>query len=84
MIQRQKFLRARSALMAATLLTGTFLTVLTLPADAHGGHGFGGRGPHGAGFAGGQRHGNDSYIEAASEERAKLLDTKLRSICRGC
>lgn len=55
--------------------------ILTLPADARGGHGFGGRG---AEFAGGHHHGNDSHIKAASDEREKLLDTKLKSICRGC
>jgi hypothetical protein len=46
MIQRQKLLQmsrmARSAFMASTLLTGTFLTVFTIPADARGGHGFAG------------------------------------------
>jgi hypothetical protein len=38
---------------------------------------------HGAEFAGGRRHGNDSYIKAASDEREKLLTTKLKGICRG-
>ena len=60
------------------------LAVCTLSAQARGGHGFEGRGEHGGQFAGGRRHGNDSYIKAASEEREKLLDTKLKSICRGC
>jgi hypothetical protein len=35
-------------------------------------------------FAGGHRHGNDEYIKAASEERDKLLNTQIQSICRGC
>jgi hypothetical protein len=70
--------------LAATILTGIFLTVLTLPAAARGGHGFGERGMHGAELAGGRRHGNDSYVKAASDEREKLLNTKLKSICRGC
>lgn len=47
------------------------------------GHGFAGTGLHGAHFAGGGRHGNDSYIRTASQEREKLL-AKLKDICRGC
>ena len=39
---------------------------------------------HGAEFAGGRRHGNDAYAKAASEERDRLLDTQIKSICRGC
>jgi hypothetical protein len=43
-----------------------------------GGHGmngeFAGHGAHGAEFTGG-RHGNDSYVKAASDEREKLLTT---------
>jgi hypothetical protein len=39
---------------------------------------------HGTEFAGGRRHGNDASIEAASDERDKLLNTKPKSICRGC
>jgi hypothetical protein len=54
------------------------------PAEARGGHGFGERGMHGSEFAGGRRRGNDNYVKAASEEREKPLNTKLKSICRGC
>jgi hypothetical protein len=36
---------------------------------------------HGAPFAGDRRH---AYIKAASDERDKLLNTKPKSICRGC
>jgi hypothetical protein len=73
--------------IAATSLT--LLAACTFAAQARGGHGFSGHGfeghgAHGEPFAGGRRHGNDSYIKAASEEREKLLDTKLKSICRGC
>jgi hypothetical protein len=39
---------------------------------------------HGAPFAGDRRHANDSYIKAASQERDKLLNTQIKSICRGC
>jgi hypothetical protein len=72
--------------IAATI---ALLAACTLSAQARGGHGFSGHGfegrdAHGEQFAGGRRHGNDSYIKAASEEREKLLDTKLKSICRGC
>jgi hypothetical protein len=42
-----------------------------------------GRSDRGTG-SGGRRHGNDSYMKAASEERNKLLSTQLKSICRGC
>ena len=38
----------------------------------------------GARSAGGCRRGNDSYIKAASDDRDKLLDTKIKSICHGC
>ena len=39
---------------------------------------------HGAEFAGDRRHGNDTYVNAASEERDRLLDKEIKSICRGC
>ena len=89
MIQRPKLLQmsrvAQSLAVAATVLTWIFiwifLTVFTLPADARGGHGFS---KHDAEFAGGRRRGNDSYVKAALDEREKLLNTKLKSICRGC
>jgi hypothetical protein len=35
-------------------------------------------------FAGDQRHANDDYVKAAAQEEDKLLDTKIKSICRGC
>jgi hypothetical protein len=38
----------------------------------------------GAPFANDRRHGNDAYVKPASEERNKLLTTKIKSICRGC
>jgi len=82
---------AFSALLAAGLATA-LLTMSTLSADARGhgfgghgmGHGVGGHGMHAAEFAGGRRHGNDTYINAASEERDRLLDKEIKSICRGC
>jgi hypothetical protein len=39
---------------------------------------------HGAPFAGDRRHGNDAYVRAASDERDRLLNTRIKSICRGC
>jgi hypothetical protein len=66
------------------------------PAVARSGHhgGFGGHhgmgggssgGSRGSGaFAGDQRHANDDYVKAAADEEDKLLDSKIKSICRGC
>ncbi len=73
-------------------LGAVLLTIIAFPAEARGGHGlgghgfghgFGGHGMHGAELAGG-RHGNDAYAKAASEERDRLLDKQIKSICRGC
>ena len=60
----------------------------------HGGSGHGGFGLHGtmgahtsmggADFAGDRQHANDSYVNAASAEGDKLLDTRIKSICTGC
>jgi len=52
-----------------------------------GSHGFSGHGMASAGRASlsaGGRHANDAYARAASEERERLLDTQIKSICRGC
>jgi hypothetical protein len=65
---------------------------MAAPADARSGHGFhhgfGGHEMHGGdgdgSFAGDRRHGNDAHVKAASEEEDKLLNTKIKSICRGC
>jgi hypothetical protein len=88
MVLRQKWLdAARSAAVAAGLVTA-LLASSALPASARGGHGFGrgmgAHGMHGAPFAGDRRHANDTYIKAASQERDKLLNTQIKSICRGC
>jgi len=90
--ERPDMMRAAlSALLAAGLATA-LLTISIGSADARGhgfgghglGHGVGGHGMHGAEFAGGRRHGNDTYTNAASEERDRLLDKEIKSICRGC
>lgn len=72
---------ARSVVIAVALVVPV---LAALPAEARGGHGFGERGAHGSEFAGGRRRGNDNYVKAASQEREKLLNTKLKGICRGC
>jgi len=41
-------------------------------------------GTAGTGFADDHRHANDAYTKAASDERDKLLDTRIKSICRSC
>lgn len=71
----------------------TLLAAATAPADARGGHGHGGGHSHGmhaggtmrgGGFASDKRHGDDAYTKAASDEEDRLLNSKLKSICRGC
>jgi hypothetical protein len=75
--------------IVTTILTVTLSAAFAVSAEARGGgqgygRGFVGHSMHGAHFVGGRRHGNDTYIKAASDERDKLLTTKLKSICRGC
>jgi hypothetical protein len=62
---------------------------MTAPAEARGGHGphHGSLAHHGQGggaFASDRRHGNDTYVNEATQEEDKVLDTKIKSICRGC
>jgi hypothetical protein len=89
---RQKYwMTACAAQAASASLMLALLALLPPSADARGFHG--GRAFHGeqtlpnaqgASSTGGRRRGNDAYMKAASEERDKLLNTKLKSICRGC
>jgi hypothetical protein len=66
-------------LAIAVTVAATFLASAAVTADAKHGP------PRAAGhFAGGQRHSDDTYTKAASEDRDKLLNSKLKSICRGC
>jgi hypothetical protein len=91
---QQQFLVPRAARLAfvAAGLVMALLGPSLLPAEARGGHGFGrgiahgfgGHGMHGAQLAGDRRHGNDAYTQAVSDEHDKLLNSKLKSICRGC
>ena len=86
-------MRVRLMMLTLALLGG----VAAPPAaDARGGrhgglgghHGMGagsGGGMRGSGtFASDQRHANDDYVKAATQEEDKLLDTKIKSICQGC
>jgi len=82
------FISIAGSSVAAAALALAFLAMSALSVDARGGHGFGhafaGQGMHGPQFAGGRHHGNDDYIKAASQERDKLLNTQIKTICRGC
>jgi hypothetical protein len=80
--------------MRTITTTGLVLAVLaaSIPAaDARGGHGamhthsmhVGGASGAG-GFAADRRHADDPYTKAASDEEDRLLNSKLKSICRGC
>jgi hypothetical protein len=85
-------MRLKMTVLLPLALLG-FIAALA-PADARGGHHGGFRGHHGMGGGGGprgdgafasdQRHANDDYVKAAAEEEDKLLDSKIKSICRGC
>jgi hypothetical protein len=37
-----------------------------------------------ASFADDRRRANDAYVKSASAERDRLLNTQIKSICRGC
>ncbi len=83
------------SIAAATGIAALLIGATVLPAAARGGHGLGhhfgghgfGRGFHSAGtssFASSGKRTDDPYVKAASDELDKLLDTKMKSICRGC
>jgi hypothetical protein len=91
MVQRQKRREVGRMMATAAIAAGLGAALLTASvpaADARGGHGFGrgigGHGMHGAPLAGDRRHANDAYTKAASDEQDKLLNARLKSICRGC
>jgi hypothetical protein len=90
-VQRQKWREVGRVVATAVNVAGlgaALLAASLLAADARGGHGFGrgfgGHGMHGASLAGDRRHANDASTKAASDERDRLLDTQIKSICRGC
>jgi hypothetical protein len=79
---------------AFALALGLSFVFLAPPAEArgggggfgrgfHGGHGIH-QGMHGGGLAGDRRHADDDYVKAESTERDRLLNTQIKSICRGC
>ena len=89
--QQAKFTRSRAAHVVAAAGSILILSMtMAAPANARGGHGFHhGSGGHemrdgGGSFASNHRRGNDAYVKAAAEEEDKLLNTKIKSICRGC
>jgi len=91
--QQAKFSRSVATRVIAAAGSILILSMaMAAPAEARGGHGFhyglGGPEMHGSdgggSFAGNRRHGNDAYVRAASKEEDKLLNTKIKSICRGC
>jgi hypothetical protein len=44
----------------------------------------GGDGTRGNAVASDERHANDDYVKSAERDEDKLLDSKIKSICRGC
>jgi hypothetical protein len=76
------------SILTITSLIALGVLIHVIPAEARGGHGFGRHyGAHrmaGGGFASDRRHGDDAYVKAAAEEEDKLLNTRVKSICRGC
>jgi hypothetical protein len=90
--QRAKFSRSAARLIAAVGSILILSMATAAPAEARAGHGFhhglGGHEMHGSdgggSFAGNRHHGDDAYVKAASDEEDKLLNTKIKSICRGC
>jgi hypothetical protein len=74
------------------LSTMLLASIALSPALARGGHGRSGH-QHGSGatahgsesgVAGGRQHGNDAEVKAAADENDRLLNNKIKSICRGC
>ena len=83
----------RPAVVAVALVALAGGLAIPHSADARGGHG-GGRGLHarhgggggmsGSGLASDRKHADDKYVKESSEELDKVLDTKIKNICRGC
>jgi hypothetical protein len=70
--------------LSILLSCAVILIALAAPADARGGGGYG-RGTVGdEHFVGGHGHRGGAHIKEAIEIRDKLLNTQLKSICRGC
>ena len=91
MVQQRKWREVGRMVATGAIAAGVGAALLaaSVPAaGARGGHGFGrgfgGHGMHGAPLAGDRRHANDAYTKAASDERDRLLNAQIKSICRGC
>jgi hypothetical protein len=81
---RRGVLRAMDTAVAIASMMG-----LMAPAEARGSHGLhhASRAHHGRGggsLASDRSHANDTYVNAATQDEDKVLDTKVKSICRGC
>lgn len=89
MITRQSWFSGFCATLAAAAIVASSIAPAAARGGGHGGfhHGLSGgyamRGGSGS-FAGDRRHANDTYVTAASKDLDKVLDTKIKSICRGC
>jgi hypothetical protein len=84
------FNRTRAARVTTAAATLIFVVsmIMVRPAEARGGHGFhhgfGEHGIRGGEFAGDRRQSYDAHMKAASQEEDKPLNSKIRSIYRGC
>jgi hypothetical protein len=77
---------ARRAFAISLMAIAAFVASYAHAAEMRGRHGLG-RSGHAmlrANSAGDHRTGNDTYAKAASRERDKSSDAKIKSICRGC
>jgi hypothetical protein len=75
------------ASLRATAVATCLMLAISGPALArrHGvHHGHGDHSMHAGASAVDRRHRDDADVKAASEEQDKLLDGKIKSICRGC
>jgi hypothetical protein len=65
------FNRTRAARVTTAAATSIFIVsmIMARPAEARGGH---------------RRHSDGAHMKAASQEEDKLLNSKIKSICRGC
>jgi hypothetical protein len=72
--------------LIAALGFGLLLAAASTVADARGGHRHHAGNQTGSttGSATGRKAGNDEHLRAASEEIDKVLDSKIKNICRGC
>ena len=91
--QQAKFTPSRAARILAAAGSILILSMtMAVPAKARGGHGahhrLRGHEIHSADGSGlsatGRGHGDDAYVKSAAEQEDKLLNNRIKSICRGC